>query len=548
MRILLVEPPPNPNWMLYPHTPWIGVWMPNTGLVRIATACHAAGHEVRVAEMWAQRLNTARLRRIIQEFEPDVVGATAITATLYSAMSFLKFAKEVRPSVTTVIGGVHPSLSPRETLVSCPEADYAVLGEGEDTVVEFLRGLEEGWDHEKMASIQGLGFLDDGRFVKTENRPLIENLDDLPMAEVGLFSIGSRRYRFPNVGPLRLRSPAWGVEYTRGCEFDCKFCVKPKLWRMTLRYRSEEKVVDELELLTKKHGVVSGQLFANDIFAKRERLENLIIEMEKRKIRYNFVTFGRADTVVANKDLLMRLAQNGLVMFWIGVESLDQDILDHVAKGTTTDLNREAMAACEEAGIPVVGPFYMFGFPQHTVESIRAQRSEALQISGRFSPGLPAFIPTPGTPMYFEVARKGLIEMFDYSRWDVGGAVARTEHMSRDEVNRESRKFGLASVFRPSFIIGQLRNGTIHGVLQAFLGPSIMVNMLVKKALGLKNRLVRFVKRLLFGPDELEVQWEAARIATMNYAEDRARRIASGEARDEQPTDTSDEQVEESRS
>ena len=120
--------------------------------------------------------------------------------------------------------------------------------------------------------------------------------------------------------------------------------------------------------------------------------------------------------------------------------------------------------------------------------------------------------------------------------------------MSRDEVNRESRKFGLASVFRPSFIIGQLRNGTIHGVLQAFLGPSIMVNMLVKKALGLKNRLVRFVKRLLFGPDELEVQWEAARIATMNYAEDRARRIASGEARDEQPTDTSDEQVEESRS
>lgn len=537
MRVLLVEPPPNPNWMLYPHTPWIGVWMPNTGLVRVATACHAAGHEVKVAEMWAQRLNGAKLRKIIEEFEPDVVGATAITATLYSAMSYLKFAKQIRPSITTVIGGVHPTLSPRETLVSCPEVDYAVLGEGEDTVVAFLHALENGWDHGQMATIQGLGFLDDGNFVKTENRPLIENLDDLPMAEVGLFSIGSRRYRFPNVGPLRMRSPAWGVEYTRGCEFDCKFCVKPKLWRMTLRYRSEEKVVDELEVLTKKHGIVSGQLFANDIFAKRERLEELIIEMEKRKIRYNFVTFGRADTVVANKDLLPRLAKNGLVMFWVGVESLDQEILDHVAKGTTTRLNREALAACEEAGIPVVGPFYMFGFPQHTVESVRAQRSEALKASGRFSPGLPAFIPTPGTPMYFEVARKGLIEMFDYSQWDVGGAVARTEHMSRDEVNRESRKFGLASVFRPSFIIGQLRNGTLHGVMQAFLGPSIMINMLAKKVLGLKNRLVRFVKRILFGPDELEVQWEAARRATISYAEARAERIATGDLRDEQPMD-----------
>ena len=312
---------------------------------------------------------------------------------------------------------------------------------------------------------------------------------------------------------------------------------------MTLRYRSEGKVVHELEGRTRKHGIVSGQLFANDILARRERLEELIIQMEKRKIRYNFVTFGRADTVVANKDLLPRLAKIGLVMFWVGVESLDQEILDHVAKGTTTALNREALAACEEANIPVVGPFYMFGFPQHTVESIRAQRSEALRVSGRFSPGLPAYIPTPGTPMYFEVARKGLIEMFDYSQWDVGGAVARTEHMSRDEINRESRKFGLASVFRPSFIIGQLRNGTVHGVLQAFLGPSNMINMLAKKLLGLKNRLVRFVKRILFGPDELEAQWEAARLATISYAEARAARIASGDLRDEQPADVPEERA-----
>ncbi len=526
MRVLLVEPPPNPHWMLYPHTPWVGVWMPNTGLVRVATACHHAGHEVKVAEVWAQRLTTAKLRRIIEEFKPDVVGSTAITTTLYSAMSFLKFAKQVRPEAVTIIGGVHPTLSPLETLASCPEIDYAVLGEGEETVVDLLSHLEASADRSGDNRIQGIGYLRNGEFVKTENRPLIQNLDDLPMPEHSLFSVGSRRYRFPAIGPLFLRSPAWGVEYTRGCEFDCKFCVKPKLWRLTLRYRSEQNVVDELEVLTKKYGIISGQLFANDIFARRERLEELIVEMEKRRLDYNFVTFGRADTVAKNKDLLPRLVKAGLVMLWVGVESLEQKILDHVAKGTTADANKEALVACEEAGIPVLGPNYMFGFPQHTVDSIRAQGAEALATIPRFSPGLPAFIPTPGTPMYFEVARKGLIETFDYARWDVGGAVCRTDHMSRQEVDRESRRFGMRALLRPSFFVGQLRTRRLHGLLQAFLSFSILFNMAVKGAWLRGAWLVRKVAGWFGAGDDLQQLWSEARADTIEYARTYAEKVA----------------------
>ena len=526
MRVLLVEPPPNPHWMLYPHTPWVGVWMPNTGLVRVATACHHAGHEVKVAEVWAQRLTTAKLRRIIEEFKPDVVGSTAITTTLYSAMSFLKFAKQVRPEAVTIIGGVHPTLSPLETLASCPEIDYAVLGEGEETVVDLLSHLEASADRSGDNRIQGIGYLRNGEFVKTENRPLIQNLDDLPMPEHSLFSVGSRRYRFPAIGPLFLRSPAWGVEYTRGCEFDCKFCVKPKLWRLTLRYRSEQNVVDELEVLTKKYGIISGQLFANDIFARRERLEELIVEMEKRRLDYNFVTFGRADTVAKNKDLLPRLVKAGLVMLWVGVESLEQKILDHVAKGTTADANKEALVACEEAGIPVLGPNYMFGFPQHTVDSIRAQGAEALATIPRFSPGLPAFIPTPGTPMYFEVARKGLIETFDYARWDVGGAVCRTDHMSRQEVDRESRRFGMRALLRPSFFVGQLRTRRLHGLLQAFLSFSILFIMAVKGAWLRGAWLVRKVAGWFGAGDDLQQLWSEARADTIEYARTYAEKVA----------------------
>ena len=531
MRVLLIEPPPNPNWMLYPHTPWVGVWMPNTGLIRIASALHKAGHQVKVAEVWAQKLSTEKLRRMIQQFQPDVVGATAITATVYSAMSYLKFAKQVRPEAYTLIGGVHPTMAPKEVISSIPEIDFAIVGEGEVTVVELVGLLEKGRVAARGAA--GIAYDADGQFVKNEARPLVENLDDLGMPEHQLFSIGSRRYRFPNVGPLWLRSPAWGVEYTRGCEFDCKFCVKPVLWRMTLRYRSEEQVCDELELITRKYGVKSGQLFANDIFARRDRLEELIIQMEKRRINYRFVTFGRADTVMENKDLLPRLVKLGLVMFWIGVESLEQDVLDHISKKTTARINKEVLKVAEEAGVPVLGPFYMMGFPEHDLKAMQSMRKEALEAIPRFSPGLPAFTPTPGTPLYYEVARKGLIEHYDYSKWDVGGAVIRTEHISSDVVNRESRKLGMRAVFRPSFVWGQLTSGTLHGFLQAFMGPAVALNMVSKRLSRVKNFLVKMVRSWFKGPDQLEMLYEEARQSTMVYAEEASKRVQATEPNEE---------------
>jgi len=508
--------------------------MPHTGLLRIATQVHHAGHEVKVAEIWAQRLGTEALRRLMLDFQPDVVGTTATTATLISALSFIKFARRVVPAATTVLGGIHPTLSPAECLAGCPETDYIVVGEGERTIVDLLQRVEQGWTKQQMTAVQGLAFMLDNDLVKTELRPLIENLDDLPMPKHDLMSVGSRRYRFPNVGPLFLRSPSWGVEYTRGCEFDCRFCVKPPLWRRTLRYRSETAVLDELEVLTKKYGIVGGQFFSNDIFAKRDRLENLVIEMEKRRLKYMAVSFGRADTVVANRDLLRRLVKCGLMMLWIGLESMEQHVLDHISKGTTTDLNRQAMAAAEEAGVPVIGPFFIVGFPEHTLESMRAMRKQALALGPRFSPGLPAFSPTPGTAMYFEVARRGLIQQFDYSKWDVGGAVCRTETLPVEVVNRESRKLGMGAVFRPSFFIGQIRHPDLHGKLQAFIGFAIVFNMMAKKVYRLKMALKRLFRRLIGRPDELEKLFAEARDATTEYARDRAQKAIRGEISAEQ--------------
>lgn len=522
MRVLLIEPPPNPDWMLYPHTPWVGVWMPNTGLVRVATAAKSAGHEVKVAEIWAQKISSRGLRRMIEEFRPDVVGSTAITATLYYAMSYLKLAKRINPAITTVLGGVHPTMAPEECLRGCGELDYVVVGEGELTIVELLDRIEQGWNKEQMRGVRGTAFMQEGKFVRTPDRPLMENLDDLPMPAFELFSVGSRRYRFPNIGPLFLRSPAWGVEYTRGCEFACRFCVKPILWRQTLRYRSESKVCDELEVLTRKYGIKSGQLFSNDIFARRDRLENLIIEMEKRKLSYRFVTFGRADTIVANRDLVPKLVKVGLVMLWIGVESLEQDVLDHISKGTTKHVNREAVKIAVDAGVPVVGPFFIVGFPEHTIESMRAMKREALSLAPRFSPALPAFSPTPGTPMYEEVAREGLIVNFDYSQWDVGGAICSTRTMTPKQVNLESRKFGMKCVFRPSFWLSQLALSDVHAKFQAFLGLGIMMNTITKLLLRLCRLVGRKVRALLGRPVELDLLFDEVRNSMIAVTKARA--------------------------
>ncbi len=137
MRVLLVDPP-------HEIFKFFRGRMPSPSLTALS-AYIEKDFEVRVIDCTVQERPWAALEAEVRDFKPAVVGITAIsTSYIYDAMNAAYLVKLIDPSVITIGGGVHMSLMPEETLQKCPSMDYIVIGEGELTLMEFLKAARSG--------------------------------------------------------------------------------------------------------------------------------------------------------------------------------------------------------------------------------------------------------------------------------------------------------------------------------------------------------------------------------------------------------------------
>ena len=150
------------------------------------------------------RPGLGKLRETVQNFAPDLVGITVNTANWYDALECAKLVKSARPSSHLVMGGVHLSVYPEET-INREEIDSIVIGEGEDPLLEMATRLSEGWSLEGVA---GVWFKKDGGIIRNPSRPVEKNPDRFPAQTARNFPYP--RIGFPRTGsrPRRSSSPA----------------------------------------------------------------------------------------------------------------------------------------------------------------------------------------------------------------------------------------------------------------------------------------------------------------------------------------------------
>ncbi|HUT04998.1 MAG TPA: cobalamin-dependent protein, partial [bacterium] len=180
------------------------------------------------------------LRRFCAKLRPKVVGFTAITSHIYNAHKAATQVKEVDPQVVTVVGGIHVSAVPEDTLRRFPMFDYGVLGEGEVTFLNFVRHVLEASSPQKE---HGLAYREDGQPVVNPPRGQIQDLDSLPFA--AREKLEHSKYVGSPSNYLRL--PTTSIATTRGCPYSCTFCSKSVYGRQSLRHMSPERAVAELE-------------------------------------------------------------------------------------------------------------------------------------------------------------------------------------------------------------------------------------------------------------------------------------------------------------
>jgi anaerobic magnesium-protoporphyrin IX monomethyl ester cyclase len=399
-----------------------GVWLP-LSFVYLGGAARAAGAEVRVHDAMSLFASHEEIAAVIAEFQPDLVGTSAITATEPDARVICETAKRWNPAVKTVVGNVHATFCWDQILRDDPNVDFVVRGEGERTMEELVHAVAagEGWDR-----IRGLAYRKDGVPVSNEARPLEPDLDLLTPAW-DLIDWSLYYYRPRPEGRLAIASSA------RGCSQRCSFCSQQKFWARTWRGRDPLKVVTELELLRDRHGVRVTMLSDETPTSSRPRWEQLLDLMIERGTGMELLMETRVDDILRDEAILPKYVKAGVSHVYLGVESTSQSTLDLYLKDIKVNESKRAIDLINAHDM-VSETSFVLGTPEETAASIR----ETVELAKWYAPDMAFFLALTPWP-YADISPQldSRIETRDYRRYNLVEPVMKPDRMTMAEVQSE---------------------------------------------------------------------------------------------------------------
>jgi radical SAM superfamily enzyme YgiQ (UPF0313 family) len=374
--------------------------LPPLGLAYIASALEEAGHEVDLIDAIALCLSREEVSKRIEQFDPELVGITAMTPTFHGALEAARIAKTHNRK--TLIGGVHMSIYAEETL-SYQEVDFGIVGEGEETIVELCSALNEGQDY---SSIEGLCYKRDDDSIKVGRARIVQDITKLPMPSYHLLPME----KYSSIIGMKPVSTMMG---SRGCPYKCGFCFKTPSDKK-YRTRSAENIVDEIEYLIKNYKV-REVMFYDDIMPKAYA-RGLSNEIIKRNIKINWQTPQRVNLV--NPELLKLMAKAGCHILRFGVEQGDPDMMRLVEKKTTIDQVRLSFQAANDAGIKTFA-YFIIGYTGETERTMQATIDLAKDLNPTYAMFTKA-VPLPQTPLMVQSVSKGLVDPEYWRNYTLG--------------------------------------------------------------------------------------------------------------------------------
>ncbi len=371
---------------------------PSLGLGYLASVLRNNGFEVRVLDVAVSNKREVDCF-IDQRF--DLVGISATSATYENALKIAQKIRGKHADTKIVLGGPHVGIALKETLEKASDADFAVYGEGENSLLELARLIEMGsLSADQLAAIHGLIYRNpEGATVINEPAELIENIDSVPFPAWDLFPM--KRY-------------AQHVLLTsRGCPFNCSFCAISKLWGRHWRARSVDNIVDEITWLISNYGKKQFYIADDNFTIDNNRIESFCEKVQPLKIQW-FCQGVRADRVTGK--MLKKMKDAGCTGIALGVESANPQMLRNINKGESVDDIKKAVAMIKDAGINVHGLF-MIGNIGDTFEAVKESVDFAV-CQGFTTFDFYLALPYPRTQLWDYVEKSGHWIMKDYTKFN----------------------------------------------------------------------------------------------------------------------------------
>lgn len=472
MKIFLVNPPFIEAYGQYAAAAKMGAQpqMP-LGICYIAAVLENMGHEIKLIDASVEEMSIIDVVEEVKKWKPDIVGTTSTTPIYAATRMILEKVKKSDPNIITILGGFHITALPERTMQECVEADYGVVGEGEETIRELIECIENKTNPQ---DVKGIIYRDEeGKHHLTSPRPPITDLDKIPHPARHLLKMDRYVWSVQNKGFV----PVTSILTQRGCPFACIFCGVQTMFPGKARYRNMTDIMDEIEGVVKKHNVKHIMFCDDTLTLNQKKVEQMCKEIKERDLKFTFEGYTRANTVTP--ELLKKLREVGLVRLSFGVETGNEHIMKAIKKGVKLEDITQAYKWCHEEGIETRCSI-MIGHPFETKETI--EQTIAFTNSLKcYQAYINITTPYPGSELYL-MAKEGYggtklltDDWREYRRY--GNSVMEMNDLTVKDLIEYQKKAYKAFYMRPHIIWYNLkRAGFKAGILNswAFLKSVIL--------------------------------------------------------------------------
>lgn len=394
-KILLIRPENIYNYNNYPPL----------NLICIGSMLKSSGYNVKI-------INSALEQNVLEIIKSELkdllfVGITLLTSEAPDAYRIMKFIKE-NSDVPVVVGGWHCTLFP-EQMSQCEYVDYVVVGDGEEHIVEIADMVSSGRRR------------DDKIFEKR-----IINLDSLPLPD---YTIDENiegfidNYLTDTLSEYVKQPMRWlPYESSRGCPSKCTFCINVVTGNTRYRKKSAEKVISEIEHITKKYNLTHLKIIDDNFFVDINRVRQVCEGMIQRNIDVTWDAECRCDYFndrILNDETLELAKRSGLVQLTLGIESGSTHTLELMKKGITLEQAEYAVEKCNEHGI-IARSSFMLEVPGESMADIKKTIAfiTKLREYPYFSCGVGTFRPYPKCELSTKLLEEGYLkEPESFEEW-----------------------------------------------------------------------------------------------------------------------------------
>jgi len=399
--------------------------IPSLNLASLAANVDKNLCEVKIADLVVKDKDPKKaLLEVLNDYQPDVVGFTAMSFQYKTTLSLIKATRHFSPNIITIVGGYHITADAENILAGddMKYIDFLINGEGEVPFNELVKSLTNGRDFE---NVPGISYIRKGQPITTD-RPVLLDPEDI--------KIPDRSARIYKKGFHIMGTPGDVIETSRGCVYDCNFCSIRNMYGKSFRKFTIERIMTDLED-ARRHGARSIFITDDNITLDGKRYLELCDEIVKSKLNMTFAVQASVRGLRKTPGLAEAMAKAGTKFVFLGIENVSDSALEFMHKSNQLKSSDTELVVKElkKNKILVVGGF-IFGHPDDTRETLLENFNYAKKI-GIDIQLFNILTPHLKTELRDELIKEGLVtNMDDYSKYNHYASNVRTRHLSTVEL------------------------------------------------------------------------------------------------------------------